>query len=96
MTTVHRLGAHDPALLAGLDPGSRPYLSFTKGSAEGLLALSSWVWAEGAAAPWTTPGGGGSPPPRSAWRAGACGYSASPSGCSTPCRRRRIAASSAT
>ncbi len=51
MTTVHRLGGHDPALLPGLDPGSHQSVAFTKGSAEGLLALSSRVWVEGAAQP---------------------------------------------
>ncbi|MCU0280790.1 MAG: HAD-IC family P-type ATPase [Acidimicrobiia bacterium] len=51
MTTVHRLGGHDPALLPGLEPGSHQSVAFTKGSAEGLLALSSRVWVEGAAQP---------------------------------------------
>ncbi len=51
MTTVHLLGDHDPALLPGLEPGSHQSVAFTKGAAEGLLALSSRIWVEGAAQP---------------------------------------------
>jgi len=49
MTTLHRLGGHDPALLPGLDTAGRSFVAFTKGSAEGLLSLSSRIWVEGAA-----------------------------------------------
>ncbi|MFH1329994.1 MAG: cation-translocating P-type ATPase [Actinomycetota bacterium] len=51
MTTVHRLGGHDPSLLPGLDTAGHPYLAFTKGSAEALLSLSSRVWVEDGALP---------------------------------------------
>jgi Ca2+-transporting ATPase len=51
MTTVHRLGGHDPALLPGLEPDGHQSVAFTKGSAEGLLTLSSRIWVEGAAEP---------------------------------------------
>jgi len=51
MTTVHHLGQYDPTVLAGLEIGSHRYIAFTKGSVDGLLGLSSQVWAEGKAVP---------------------------------------------
>lgn len=44
MTTVHELSGDLPPLLA---PFSLPYLSFTKGSVDGLLTKSSAVWQRG-------------------------------------------------
>ena len=51
MTTVHHLGQYDPTALAGLEIGSHRYIAFTKGSVDGLLGLSSQVWAEGKSVP---------------------------------------------
>jgi Ca2+-transporting ATPase len=51
MTTVHRLGGSAPALLPGLDTAGAAWVAFTKGSAEGLLRLSTRVWVDGAARP---------------------------------------------
>jgi Ca2+-transporting ATPase len=47
MTTVHHLGQYDPATLAGLDIGDHRYISFTKGSVDGLLGVSNQVWVNG-------------------------------------------------
>ena len=46
MTTVHHLGQFDSTTLAGLDIGNHRYIAFTKGSVDGLLGLSSQVWAD--------------------------------------------------
>ncbi|MBN2114906.1 MAG: cation-translocating P-type ATPase [Acidimicrobiia bacterium] len=51
MTTVHRLGQHDPDLLPGLDPAGHSFIAFTKGSVEGLVERSSRVWVNGGAQP---------------------------------------------
>jgi Ca2+-transporting ATPase len=49
MTTVHHLGQFDSTMLAGLEIGSHRYIAFTKGSADGLLGISSHVWEDGQA-----------------------------------------------
>ncbi|MBI5932573.1 MAG: cation-translocating P-type ATPase [Chloroflexi bacterium] len=49
MTTVHHLGQFDGTVLAGLEIGSHHYIAFTKGSADGLLGISSQVWVNGQA-----------------------------------------------
>ena len=53
MTTVHRLPAEAPPVASGLAPlaimrdgGRAPYVAFTKGAADNLLARSSAVWTE--------------------------------------------------
>jgi P-type Ca2+ transporter type 2C len=51
MTTVHDLRQYDPDLLAGLDVSHHRYIAFTKGSVDGLLDLSSYVWVGGKAEP---------------------------------------------
>ena len=51
MTTVHHLGQYDPVVLSGLDVGDRRYISFTKGSVDGLLDLATHVWVEGKSQP---------------------------------------------
>jgi len=51
MTTVHHLGRYDPEVLSGLDVGDRRYISFTKGSVDGLLDLATHVWVEGKSQP---------------------------------------------
>ncbi|MBM3694945.1 MAG: cation-translocating P-type ATPase [Actinobacteria bacterium] len=51
MTTVHLLGAHDPGLLPGLDTAGSRFVAFTKGSVEGLVALSARVWLKDHSAP---------------------------------------------
>jgi len=57
MTTIHALGDHEPiphlnGYLARLQNGDR-FLVFTKGAVDSLLALSTRVWADGAAHPLT-------------------------------------------
>jgi Ca2+-transporting ATPase len=47
MTTVHHLGQYDPTVLSGLEIGDKRYISFTKGSIDGLLDVASHVWVEG-------------------------------------------------
>ncbi len=47
MTTVHHLGQYDPQVLVGLEVGGHRYISFTKGSPDGLLGLSNQVWVDG-------------------------------------------------
>ena len=47
MTTIHSLVGHDPNLLVGLPVGGSKYIAFTKGSADGLLDVSSRVWVGG-------------------------------------------------
>jgi Ca2+-transporting ATPase len=49
MTTVHDLRQYDPSVLVGLEVGNYRYLAFTKGSVDGLLDLSSYVWINGKA-----------------------------------------------
>jgi len=49
MTTVHHLKEVDDSLLAGLDVSKFRYISFTKGSVDGLLDLSNQVWVNGKA-----------------------------------------------
>jgi Ca2+-transporting ATPase len=49
MTTVHHLKQYDSTTLAGLDVGNHRYIAFTKGSVDGLLALSTHVWVNGQA-----------------------------------------------
>ncbi len=49
MTTVHHLERYDPAVLAGLEVGSRRYLAFTKGGVDGLLDIATHIWVEGKA-----------------------------------------------
>jgi len=51
MTTVHHLERYDPNILSGLEVGSRRYIAFTKGSVDGLLDITSHVWAEGKSEP---------------------------------------------
>ncbi|MGE5251861.1 MAG: cation-translocating P-type ATPase [Bacteroidota bacterium] len=51
MTTVHDLGQYDPTMLAGLEIGDHRYIAFTKGSVDGLLRLSRYVWVNGRAEP---------------------------------------------
>lgn len=48
MTTVHDLIQYDPTILSGLDIGVHRYIAFTKGGVDGLLALASHVWVDGA------------------------------------------------
>ncbi len=47
MTTVHNLERYDPAVLAGLEVGTRRYIAFTKGSVDGLLDIATHIWVEG-------------------------------------------------
>lgn len=47
MTTVHHLEKYDPTVLAGLEVGTHRYIAFTKGSVDGLLDVTTRVWAEG-------------------------------------------------
>jgi Ca2+-transporting ATPase len=49
MTTVHHLDQYDPQVLMGLKVGTHPYIAFTKGSPDGLAAISTRVWVNGAA-----------------------------------------------
>ena len=49
MTTVHHLERYDPAVLAGLEVGSRRYIAFTKGGVDGLLDVCTHIWVEGKA-----------------------------------------------
>jgi Ca2+-transporting ATPase len=51
MTTVHHLERYDPAILSGLEIGSRRYIAFTKGSVDGLLDIATHVWVEGKSLP---------------------------------------------
>ena len=51
MTTVHDLRQYNPDLLAGLDVSHQRYIAFTKGSVDGLLDISSYVWVNGKAEP---------------------------------------------
>jgi len=50
MTTVHHLGQYDPTVLSGLEIGDKRYIAFTKGSVDGLLDITSHVWADGKSA----------------------------------------------
>lgn len=47
MTTVHHLGQYDPTVLSGLEIGDKRYIAFTKGGVDGLLDITSHVWADG-------------------------------------------------
>ena len=47
MTTVHSLEGHDPNLLVGLPVNGSKFISFTKGSVDGLLDVSNRVWVGG-------------------------------------------------
>jgi phosphoserine phosphatase len=49
MTTVHDLRQYNPEILAGLDVSHHRYIAFTKGSVDGLIDLSSYVWVNGKA-----------------------------------------------
>lgn len=51
MTTVHHLGQYDPTVLSGLEIGDKRYIAFTKGGIDGLLDITSHVWAEGKSVP---------------------------------------------
>lgn len=46
MTTIHDLKSYRPDELAGLPLGDHPFISFTKGSVDGLLDQSSQVWVD--------------------------------------------------
>ncbi|MBI3167161.1 MAG: cation-translocating P-type ATPase [Chloroflexi bacterium] len=47
MTTVHHLAQYDPTVLSGLEIGDTRYIAFTKGGIDGLLDITSHVWADG-------------------------------------------------
>ena len=47
MTTVHHLAQYDPTVLSGLEIGDTRYIAFTKGGIDGLLDITSHVWANG-------------------------------------------------
>ena len=51
MTTVHHLGQYDPTVLSGLEIGDKRYIAFTKGGVDGLLDITSHVWADGKSVP---------------------------------------------
>jgi len=51
MTTVHHLGQGDLTVLSGLDVGGKRYIAFTKGGVDGLLDITSHVWANGESIP---------------------------------------------
>ncbi|RIK54789.1 MAG: ATPase, partial [Chloroflexi bacterium] len=51
MTTVHHLAQYDPTVLSGLEIGDTRYIAFTKGGVDGLLDITSHVWAEGKSVP---------------------------------------------
>ncbi|MCK6583125.1 MAG: cation-translocating P-type ATPase [Anaerolineales bacterium] len=51
MTTVHHLGQYDPTVLSGLDIGDKRYIAFIKGGVDGLLDITSHVWANGESIP---------------------------------------------
>ncbi len=47
MTTLHRLGGHDPQTLVGLPVNGAKVIAFTKGSVDGLLEHTGQVWVNG-------------------------------------------------
>jgi Ca2+-transporting ATPase len=51
MTTVHRLTEYAPDVLSGVQIGQAPYITFTKGSVDGLLDCVSHIWVAGQAEP---------------------------------------------
>jgi len=47
MTTDHHRRGYNSKTLAGLAVGDKPYITFTKGSVDGLLTLSTHNWVNG-------------------------------------------------
>lgn len=47
MTTIHHLVRYDPTVLSGLEIGDTRYIAFTKGGIDGLLDITSHIWANG-------------------------------------------------
>ena len=51
MNSVYHLAKYDANELSGLENGDTRYIAFTKGSVDGLLDITSHVWAEGRSIP---------------------------------------------